>query len=985
MTRRGTNESKNIWQILTLALALVFSGATLAQEAAEEGDEAADLDKIAVTGSRIKRTDLEGPAPIIIIDQQQMAERGYTTVYEALSDLTINNGFKFEGAEAALFTPDVQTINLRGFGVGNTLTLINGRRLANYPAAYQASNTVFSYGAIPVAAIERIEILATGASAIYGSDAVAGVINIILRQDIDETTVNALWGTPTETHSTRGDLRFQLVNGKTFDRGSYTLTAEYSNRSSITGADYDQYDNEQDDYPYGQGVYNRTILLLDQFKSAFGIFPRYRDPAEIFGTSGQAACDQSDAGLVYAFRPGAGYFCGDPNQGSASINFQNEKESFSIYFNGKLEIGDGGTEVFTDLMYYNSNSKSANGFIFISEDVLDLTADDTIDFGFNDWYLTQILYNEDMVGMDLDEKFDDQAYTAVLGIRGVFGETTDWELSANYSSAKYDSARPWLKWRETIDNMLGAWLGTSFFGDDWWSGGSLPGENLSNGIGIPANVYGPTNAGLQEAVGIQSYSNKTTDLFIQYTMSGDLWEMPAGPISYAFVAEYEDETLKFFPDALTLQSPPTTDAYGDPISGLTGSGWYRLTGYTGDGDRQRWSVGGELRFPLLDTLTLNVAGRYDDYDGQSTSFGGDFTPSFSMEYRPIRSLLLRGGYTSSFAAPDMAQVYVQTGVFTAGFDYVQCQEQYEFVNGTTDGFDTADCDSGSIFAQLVGAQTFGEPPLDAETGNSWWLGFSWDITDDLSLTVDYTNMTLDQRVNQQSIQGLLNDDYSCYIGEAPTNTPCDVVDKQVIRGLDPLSGVSFIENFYFTSINQFEDKGEYIDVGLTYNLVTEFGIFNFQGDYNNVLSHTRKLTPESATQNLKSDPITGGWDPRSSFAGTISWSYRDFSAALTGIYRGSTTVFNCTTANGGCVGNVTGENYYETENWWVDSYTTFNLTATYNWTDQFLSRLRIVNLFDESPPWDDTMQFFDEPWYNIFVYPGSGIGRYAALELEYTF
>jgi len=182
---------------LTSAVFLVggLSSASLfAQDDADDTvadvEEPADLGNIAVTGSRIARTEMEGAQPVTVITNEQMAIRGYVTVFEALNDLTQNNGFKFEGPEAQLFTPDVQTLNLRGTGVGTTLVLVNGRRLTNYPAAYQSTTSVFNYGAIPAAAVERIEILATGASSIYGSDAIAGVVNIILRDDINETSVN---------------------------------------------------------------------------------------------------------------------------------------------------------------------------------------------------------------------------------------------------------------------------------------------------------------------------------------------------------------------------------------------------------------------------------------------------------------------------------------------------------------------------------------------------------------------------------------------------------------------------------------------------------------------------------------------------------------------------------------------------------------------------------------------------------------------------
>ncbi|MGD2129069.1 MAG: TonB-dependent receptor [Lysobacterales bacterium] len=964
---------------------------TQSDDADSSASDTKDLGKVVVTGSRIKRSELEGPQPILVIDQEQMTERGYTTVYEALSDLSINNGYKFEGAEAALFTPDVETINLRGFGVGTTLTLINGRRLTNYPAAYQSNATVFSFGSIPVAAIERIEILATGASAIYGSDAVAGVVNIILKSDIDETTVNALWGTPTGTKTTRDDIRLQLTTGKTFDRGSYTFTAEYLNRDSIRGMDYDRYDNTEQDYPYGQGYHVRTILTLDWWKYYFTNGDYYRDPTEIFGTSGDQACSQAGTGLVYGTRPGSGKFCGDPGQGAAEINFQNARESYSLYFNGKYEIGDNGTELFTDILYYSGKSKSYSNTIYLSEDIFDLSKPSSIapipgDYGYldYDWYSAQRAFNSADLGMDLSEKFEDEAYTVVAGARGVWADRHDWEASVNYSHYKYTSHRPWFKWRETIDTFLGTWLGTGYAGSDWWTGGTL-GEGLEFGFGDPNNLYGVPNDAARNTIGTQTYGNKTDDLFLQFVLDGDLMEMNAGPLQYSFVAEYEDETLKFTPDALIQQSPPSTDVNGDPINGLTGSGWYRLTGYNGDGDRQRWSLGGELRVPLLSTLTLNLAARYDSYDSTSTSFGGDLTPSGSIEWRPFTSLLVRAGYTQSFRAPDMAQVFVRTGFFTSGYDYVACYEQYVFVNGTDEGFSTANCNSNSLFAQRIGAQDLGGEALDAETGDSWWAGFSWDVTDNLSVTVDYTHMKLEQRVLQQSVQGLLNDEWSCFIGDQPDTTSCDQVPNQIIRQTDPNSGISFIEDFYVTPINQFEEQASFVDVKVVYNLPTEYGNFRFEGDYNNVVDHTQKLTPDSEEVDLRNDPVNGGWDFRASFIGSLTYTYRDFTTTLTSIYRGGTALWTCTTFTNGCVGNVTGEDYLETGNYWTDSYITWNWTAAYNWTNDLSTRVRVVNVFDESPPWDDTFQGYEYPWYNYFVYPGAGIGRYAAVELQYTF
>jgi len=978
------SESKPWAAVVFVLLTLLVSRFIWAKEEAPDENDTLKLKKITVTGSRIKRTDLEGPTNVIVIDQAQLSERGYTTVYEALEDLTVNNGYKPATPEVSgRPSPDVQTINLRGFDVGTTLTLVNGRRLANYPAAYLGQTTVFNYGSIPVAAVERIEVLTTGASAIYGSDAVAGVVNIILRKDINETTVNLLYGTPTESKRTRDDVRMQLLNGKTFDRRSYTLTLEYNKRDPILGRDYNQYDNQQDDYPYGQGTYVASLGILDNFKSAFGIYPRLRDPVETTGQSSDAACSGTSSD-TYAFWPGNGNFCTNTLDGAPSINFRDGKESISAYFNGTLEVGNSGTELFTDLLYYRASSKNFTNSAFIFADILDRNKPDTVGFGSNDWYHFQRSFTAAELGVDPSWKYHDRAYTAVVGARGTLAGVHDWEFLVDYSKYTQHAEKGSFKWREVIDNMLGTWLGKSFFGSDWWSGGTL-GEDIRFGLGIPENQYGAAGQAVRDAVGMVTYDNDSDDLLASLTVSGDLFDMPAGPLSYAAVLEYEDTSIDYEPDDLLKQRPPTTDVNGNPIEGLTGSGWFGMTGYHGDGGRQRYSIGVELRVPVLGMLTVTGAARYDHYDSGSTSFGGNVTPSASFEFRPLKNLLIRGGYTESFRAPDMAQVFVRTGGYVGAIDYVNCLDLYVFHNGTNEGFDPKTCRPVTIFAQKVGSQDLSLAPLDAETGNSDWLGFSWNILDNLNLTVDYTEITLEQRVALQSIVSLLQDEYVCLVGDQPSTIACDQVPKQIIRAVDPITGAHFITDFYVTSVNRYKEEGSYFDVKLTYNLNTRVGDFTFHLDYDNVHKHTLQLQKGDAPINLRDDPMYNEWDFRSSALASLAWRYRDFQTTLTAIYRGGTRVARCGPAPGGCVGNVTGEDYLATGNYRVGSYTTYNWTARYNWTDSFMTRVRVQNLFDQAPPLDDTLLPLNPPWYNPFAYPGAGIGRYAALELQYTF
>lgn len=993
MTSTTRFEKKTVFHTFLLSLLLAFfvnpawaqDDQSDESEATTETDESLSLDRINVTGSRIKRTELEGASPVYVIDQDMMAERGYTTVYEALNGLAVNNGLVVEGPESALFTPDVQTINLRSFGVGQTLTLINGRRLTNYPAAYQSQASVFNYGAIPTAAVERIEVLATGASAIYGSDAVSGVVNIVLRSDIDMNMVNVLWGTPTKAKGTKNDMRLQFLTGNTFDRGNYTFTFEYSKRDGLKGGDFKNYD-EETDYPYqdfpgvSPGIPDRQILYYDQFKSVFGIPPWYIDPADNGG------CPGPDGILVDAYRDPNGWYCG--HNGVQDWNFRNDKEAMSAYFNGNLEIGDNGTELFADVMYYTSESISESGAISVFEDILDITKPDSVGFGFYDWRYAQRSFTEEELGMDLGETFEDDALTVSVGARGIFRDYHDWEASYTYSTYEYKSVRPWFRWRDVIDQMLGANLGVSFFGDQWWSGGTL-GENL----GFPlagSGTFAEVNEAVRNSIGNQTYGNKSTDQFLSFQMSGDITEMKAGPLSYAMVLEYQDTDFKYIPDAGIANDPPSTDYWGDPITApLVGSDWYKLTGYTGGGDRQRYAIGGELRVPLLNTLTLNLAGRYDKYDSGSTSFGGDFTPSATLEFRPSTDLLIRAGYTSSFRAPDMALVFVDTGTFQGGFDLVNCWEVYNFQNPddplTAEQFEaaglTSDCDSSSFFSKRTGAQNLGEgeKPLDAETGSSYWFGFSWEVMDNLTFQADFIHQELKDRVETPSVNSLLRDEWQCVLGNAP-QADCDANALRVVRGTDPNTGISFIDAITRTPYNSSFLEADSLDIRFIYSIDTSFGRFGASGDYAHILKLEEQEVKGGEVTNLRDDPIAGGWDHRSSFIGTLSHSYRKYAQTWTMTYRGGTTTWNRYSVKDGA--NMWGNPETKSR---VDAYITWNWTAAYNFTDDLMARVRVINVFDQGPPKDETMLWYQDPWYNYYVYSGAAIGRQVYGEVEWRF
>ncbi|HET7772775.1 MAG TPA: TonB-dependent receptor plug domain-containing protein, partial [Burkholderiaceae bacterium] len=180
------------------ALAVVFAGgfgfAAQAQQAqADQKKDVAKVERVEVTGTNIRRVDFEGPQPVVVVSREDIEKSGKSTLNEVLQNLTAVSGGSFSEASLAgnSFAPGTSSVSLRGLGVNTTLVLLNGRRIANYGFAQNINEGFVDLNSIPVNAIERIDILKDGASAIYGSDAIAGVINVILRRDYKGVELSA--------------------------------------------------------------------------------------------------------------------------------------------------------------------------------------------------------------------------------------------------------------------------------------------------------------------------------------------------------------------------------------------------------------------------------------------------------------------------------------------------------------------------------------------------------------------------------------------------------------------------------------------------------------------------------------------------------------------------------------------------------------------------------------------------------------------------
>ncbi|MCF6193312.1 MAG: TonB-dependent receptor [Kangiellaceae bacterium] len=448
-----------------------------------------DEKKIVITGSRISRAEADGPAPVRVITAEDIKAQGHETIFDALNNLAWNTGGIQGEQDANSFTPNAQGLNLRGFGAGRTLTLINGRRLADYPLPLNGQSNFTNLGVIPAAAVARIEILSSGASAIYGSDAIAGVINIILKKDLDYTEISYTHGETTEGLGNSGDSElFTVATGWFNDKWSVTAGLEYRHTSPINGFDrtyLDSNDDEPDVDPGGSlgfGAFNldfNTFELTTPFN-----------------------CEQIDWMELQQHRLGS--YCGYNDVGENTI--RNRREKLSTFTSVSYELSDN-MELFADVLIFNQTAKSNIFKMFYQPN--NLRTPGTEGGRAN---LVLRVFNNTETG-DQSARYDEDAWTIAFGIKGTLFDEHDYEVS--YSKNEYDFESKSFGFLNasiaalipTIDDLFGAFEPSDF-----------------EGI-IKDRVRGGTSS-------IET---------LNFTITGDIAETGAGEISYAAVVEYSSQ------------------------------------------------------------------------------------------------------------------------------------------------------------------------------------------------------------------------------------------------------------------------------------------------------------------------------------------------------------------------------------------------------------------------------------------------------------
>ncbi|MFC5472956.1 TonB-dependent receptor plug domain-containing protein [Paraherbaspirillum soli] len=807
------------------ALAVLIAGAEASYAQAEP--TAGEVQQVMVTGSRIPRASKEGPSSVTVITGDDIEKQGYKNVFDALNSQTQNTGMT-QGADFGnTATPAANTISLRGLGPNHTLTLVNGRRIADYPVAYEGAVNFVNLANIPSALVDRIEILSGGASAVYGSDAIAGVVNIILKKQASGFDINLKAGGTQDGGG--ANKRIQFSGGGSSGKLSGLFGIELSQRQPIWSRQRDFMASSSSDGSVPPKAFSR--LDVDS--------GRYIDP-------GADTCNRL-GGLFYdsvtRVQTKKGAYCGSGKVQPAYWTTETQNQSENAFGSLNYQLS-GKTELFGDLMLgFNStqnntrgpswNSEAANGGYFFNQNT----------GGYESW--SRRIAPEEIGGATrFNRKWDDAAANLTFGIRGDIPRTS-WNYEAAYNISGYSS-------RTTTPLLLSSV-------DSYFLGPRLGFDASGAAIHAPDSnrLYQPLTADQFNAITGQAQShNKSWTQTLSLSANGELFKLPAGPVRLAGITEFGSQGFSNTPDPQLNQ----------------GVFYNQKEAVGASGSRQRYALGAELNIPLLKELIVTAAGRYDDY-AFAGRHDGKLTYNTGLEFRPARTLLFRGNYATSFRAPDMNYIYSSTtrGYYASTTDYYRC---------ALAGHGLAGCEFNNYSPGANYIQT-GSKDLKSENGKSWSYGVVWSPSSNFDVSADFWRIQIDNLVTNLDPDKILRDEADCRAGQLDIHSPTcvDALNRVRRNPANATFDPNAIQNILVNPINAAQRRTSGLDMSGKWHVKAGgIGDFLLKGNYTLVLSHHFKQFASDPDQNLRDALDNPDW--RSKINASLTWVRQQWSSTV---------------------------------------------------------------------------------------------------------
>ncbi|CAN7567866.1 TonB-dependent receptor [Pseudoxanthomonas sp. LjRoot143] len=945
-----------------ILLGLAVPGVVLAQDAAPASG-ARTLDTVTVTGSRIKRTDVEAALPVTIIQKAEIEAQGITSAEQLLQFLNVASNASDSLASNAGIAPadlrgnnGVSGANLRGQGADATLVLLNGRRVATHGLRGQAVDL----NSIPFAAIDRVEVLRDGASAVYGTDAIGGVINFITRSDYQGITVNAGFDV---TQDGGGNIYTYSVLGGMgdIDSDGWNVwgTMNYRENEILLGSDRDYANTFQLDRGLSPDTRGTPFATVSNIAGGI-ITGTLTDPAggggqaliNILNLPGAAGCEAGgDMMGPYAYRlwgvANSKYACAWDYP--AAQVMQQPQESLQALGRATFKLGEN-HRFYAEAMASRSESNRQ----FEAQQITSSASTAASALGPSTWYPylpgnAQSLATYNMVFNALSSYFGSgnlvygnpipyrwrcevcgprqietttKAYRFLVGVDGTIG-SWDYDVGLSRASSEAESV-----------------LGSGYYFTPGFK--AALGSGLLNPFLMPGQQHDPAGVAMLQAAsaaGVRLYGGESTVTTLDAAFSGGLgFNLWGGEVMAAVGVDLRREEFEFgsTKDGIVLDNSYIFGAPFDATNNLPKV------------SRDVKAVYAEAFLPIVDSLEVSLAVRRDDYDG----FGSTINPKFSFKWQPIESLAFRGAISDGFKVPEFTKLFsgVTSSPYT-GFDLV----------------DPASCPGGVANPAIPGCTaiqpdilTGGKADLKPETSDQKSFGVVFAPNEHFNVSLDWWEI---ERTNTIRVpnQATLVANYDLFAANWIRDSSGQVVgiDRRFIN-----SGGTLI-------------SGIELDANVIGDLAGGTFRVNLNGSYiDSFQEKALESTPYGPNQvgkYIRYYNLPLKWKHTLSFA----WAKGDWSHTLTQIYRdGYKDEVPVSVVN----------NSYIPENWNpdVDDYITYNYSLGWTGLENAKFTFIVRNLLNEDPPFTAHYNDFASgaAWEPRVADPR---GRSFALMVEYKF
>ncbi len=983
------------------SLFLAGSVTGFAQDTAVGNGEEQEMEEIVVTGSHIKGANITGALPVSVIGAEEIEAMGVDSGDELLQFVPEQGQNFFNEAEnisggVNSARGDIGAFNLRSLGTGNTLVLFNGRRVVN-AASYQTEEVGGSFvpvntantQTIPIYGMDRVEILKDGASALYGADAVAGVVNYVVRKDIDRLRVYLRYGA--YDHVSRDTQRIALEWGDFFngERTHVGVLANYYVRDRISAhederwADADFRRRVPADSPWAGDTRFRN-------NSANSLYGQYdvRSSARSTGlrnvlTDGSGEFETYPAGDPRCqWDLGYGTCGGIDGQGTYRRNLNATRDLSSDLKRGNIFVFvnhefENGMESFSELLYYMSDTHLfRHASASFSTVKLRVAADNYYNpFGpcgspnrLPDSVLPSQVPCE---GLELEidnyryHQFprvvenDGNVYRVLQGLRGQAGKW-DWEAAAVWSRAEKDDLT-----RNRVSNLLMA-------------------EALSDPTPAAYNPFsGGVDSNIERAL-VDVYRNSATTLAMGdfQVSTPELFNLPWGPAGGVAGVEFRRETFEDDRDPRLDGTHVFTDFQGDTypyVSDVVNSS----PTPDNSGSRNVTSVFTELQLPLMNNIDLQLAARYENFSDVGSSVVGKFAAGWQI----APTVLLRGSWSQAFRAPNL--ITINEVIVARQNTRTDFACFYAANNGGDPEQDTLDCRNST---QRV-AQ--GSKLLDPEESDNYSFGIAVQPLDTLTITLDWWSIEKEDTIGLLGEENHTVLDLLLRLQNGAGNCSGSVGNPAVVReaglepdeaaiyeaaGICPAGLIRYIDDKY-TNLDTRTLKGW--DASIRYFLETPAGDFSLTY-LASFLTKFDQVPGGTAAELLaaKEDGVIPASIPVSGFDDLLhkdgnqkvrqtlflSWRRDPLRVSISGRHLGDFYQNSLTLDDG--------------TQYWIPSVTTWNGTFDYNWDmydRDWRLRFGVNNMFDKRAPLADR-------YFGFFADAHQGIeyGRNYYLQLRMT-